>query len=165
LADASAETLERTTLGALRVGHAANLERAMPLGGRMGGHIVTGHVDGTVALYARKPLGDAVQLVFEFPREWARLIAVKGSICINGVSLTVNGIEGGRFDVVVVPHTREATSLDRLVVGHRVNIEVDVLARYVARMIDAASEGGVSAKEHEARDATLLGHLKKSGYV
>lgn len=140
--DASAETLARTTLGALPVGAELNLERATPLGGRMGGHLVTGHVDAVGTVLERVPVGDSAKLVFGFPPSLARLVAEKGSVAVNGVSLTVNGVGADRFDVVVIPHTRAVTTLDALTPGARVNLEADVLARYVlrARDVDAATD-------------------------
>jgi len=131
--DASSETLARTTLGELTLPAKVNLERATPLGGRMGGHIVTGHVDGTGVLLEREPVGEMSKLTFGYPPNLARFIAEKGSICVNGVSLTVNGVGSDRFDVVIIPHTAAVTSLGILSPGGKVNLEVDVLARYILR--------------------------------
>lgn len=139
--DASAETLARTTLGALALGAAVNLERATKLGERMGGHVVSGHVDGVATLVERCPLGEAIVLAFEVPAPLARFVAEKGSICVSGVSLTVNAVAGARFEVAIIPITRQVTNLDQLAVGAKVNVEVDLLARYVARALDAAREG------------------------
>ena len=166
-ADASAETLEKTTLGGLVAGTHVNLERAVPIGGRMGGHIVSGHVDGVGRIAEKTPVGGAVKVVFEVPHELARFIAQKGSICVSGVSLTVNNVTGNRFDVVLVPHTREKTSLDIQPVGARVNLEVDVLARYVARLLEvgrsptSAGEGADAA----ASDAAWTERLQRAGYL
>lgn len=160
-ADASAETLAKTTLGDLTAGAAVNLERAMAMGGRMGGHIVSGHVDGVGAIAAKAPLGLSVKVTFEVPAELARFIAPKGSICVNGVSLTVNHVEGNRFDVVLVPHTRDKTSLDALPLGARVNLEVDILARYVARLLEAGAPPASAA----ASDAAWTERLKRAGYL
>jgi riboflavin synthase len=161
--DASSETLARTTLGEIAPGDAVNLERAVPLGARMGGHIVSGHVDGTGRVVETKPLGAALEVTFEAPAELARFLAPKGSICVSGVSLTVNGVSGGgeraaRFDVVLVPHTREKTSLDGLRPGSKVNVEVDVLARYVARLLECGRDATSS-------DATLLEQLAKAKFI
>ena len=158
-ADASAETLEKTTLGGLQTGAHVNLERAMPLGGRMGGHIVSGHVDGVGTIHERSPLGAAVKVTFRVPADLARFIAQKGSICVSGVSLTVNNVVDDRFDVVLVPHTQEKTSLEGMAVGARVNIEVDLLARYVERLLHAGHSTTTST------DAALLATLGKSGYL
>lgn len=154
-ADCSAETLARTTLGALRTGSEVNLERALALGARLGGHIVTGHVDGVGALVARKPVGDAVAMTFELPKELARFVAEKGSITVGGVSLTVNGVSGLRFDVTIIPRTLRDTTLGALEPGGKVNLEVDVLARYVARLM-GADDGG---------DAAWMERLRRAGFV
>lgn len=159
--DASPETLARTTIGDLSPGGAVNLERAMRLGGRMGGHIVSGHVDGVGRVVERAALGNAVKMTFEVPPELARFVAPKGSIAVSGVSLTVNGVHGNRFDVALIPHTQERTSLHALPLQARVNLEVDVVARYVARLLDRAGDGPTS----HSNDATLLERLKSSGYV
>lgn len=134
-ADASAETLAKTTLGERRGGDPVHLERALRVGDRLGGHVVTGHVDGVGRLVERTGLGDSVKVVFEVPRELAPQLASKGSVAVDGVSLTVNGVAGNRFDVVLVPYTRRETSFDRRPTGSRVNIETDVLAKYVARLV------------------------------
>lgn len=167
-ADASAETLAKTTLGELSPGAHVNLERAVPIGGRMGGHIVSGHVDGVGRIADKTPVGGAVQVGFTVPRELVRYIAQKGSICVNGVSLTVNNVAEERFDVFLVPHTREKTSLDALPVGARVNLEVDVLARYVQRLLecgraDAATTG--TGASNESSDAAWTERLQRAGYL
>ncbi len=159
--DASVETLARTTMGGLTVGGHVNLERAMPLGGRMGGHIVSGHVDGVGEVVEKIPVGGAVKVVFGMPVELARFVAPKGSICVSGVSLTVNGAGDDRFDVVLVPHTRERTSLDALPIGARVNLEVDLLARYVARFLETGQKG---ARTEDA-DASMMTALGRGGYL
>lgn len=168
-ADASSETLAKTTLGELARGAHVNLERAVPIGGRMGGHIVSGHVDGVGRIVEKVPVGGAVKVVFEVPPELARYIAQKGSICVSGVSLTVNGVHGDRFDVVLVPHTRDKTSLDALPLGARVNLEVDVLARYVARLLEQQhgrpeSTAGTS-KDAASSDAAWSERLQRAGYL
>jgi riboflavin synthase len=133
--DASAETLARTTLGELAVGARVNLERSVRAGDRLGGHLVTGHVDAVGVLEARRPMGEAVHMSFGLPAELARLVAEKGSIAIGGVSMTVNAVRGLTFDVAVIPITQASTTLGALAVGDRVNLEVDLIARYVARMV------------------------------
>jgi riboflavin synthase len=158
-ADCSHETLARTTLGAVALGAGVNLERAVPLGGRMGGHIVSGHVDGEGTVEATQPIGDAVRVDFAAPPELARYVAEKGSICVNGVSLTVNSVSGPRFSVVVIPHTRENTTLGALASGSKVNLEVDVLARYVARLLEVGRAGPAS------NDATLMESLVRAGFT
>jgi riboflavin synthase len=167
-ADASTETLDKTTIGELAVGAHVNLERAVPLGGRMGGHIVSGHVDGVGRIVEKTPVGAAIKVVFEVPHALARFVAQKGSICVSGVSLTVNNVAGDRFDVVLVPHTRDKTSLDNLPVGARVNLEVDVLARYVARLLEAGRDAGGAGATGEgatASDAAWTERLKRAGYL
>jgi len=137
--DASSETLARTTLGALAPGSAVNLERSLRAGDRLGGHLVTGHVDGVGALAERTPVGEALALAFTMPAGIARFVAEKGSIAVNGVSLTVNAVRGDRFDVTIIPITLAKTNLGALAVGGAVNLEVDLVARYVARLV--APEG------------------------
>ncbi len=135
--DASAETLARTTLGALEVGSPVHLERALRAADRMGGHIVTGHVDGVGTLAERRAVGDAVWMAFRVPSELAKFIAEKGSIAVDGVSLTVNAVLGDRFEVTIIPHTLEKTTFGAIAPGSRVNLEVDLIARYVARFLSA----------------------------
>ncbi|MBP7608394.1 MAG: riboflavin synthase [Steroidobacteraceae bacterium] len=134
-ADVSRETLSLTTLGDWVVGSRVNLEKALLAGQALGGHYVTGHVDGVGQLVSRHDDARSVRMEFRVPPELARYIARKGSICIDGVSLTVNGARGDRFDVNLVPHTLEVTTLGGLQAGSRVNLEVDIIARYVERMM------------------------------
>jgi riboflavin synthase len=134
-ATASAETLSRTTLKDLNTGAGVHLERALRLEDRVGGHLVSGHVDGVGKTVSLNPLGDALRVTYQAPKELAPLIAPKGSISVDGVSLTVNGATGVQFDVVLVPFTREKTLLDKRKTGSPVNIEVDLLAKYVARLL------------------------------
>ena len=132
-ADVSAETLGVTT-GLDRPGE-VNLEKSLSLGGKLGGHLVTGHVDGVAEVTGK----DRTVVAFRMPASLAKYVAVKGSICIDGVSLTVNRVEGKVFEVNLIPHTLEATTLSRLAAGVRVNLEVDLIARYVERMLSQAS--------------------------
>jgi len=132
---ASAETLARSTLGAWRVGTPVNLERSLRLGDELGGHLVAGHVDGVGRLVSMREEGDSVRLVFEAPAALAPGIATKGSIAVDGVSLTVNEVTGARFGVNIITHTRAVTSLGSLKVGDPVNLELDLIARYVARLM------------------------------
>jgi riboflavin synthase len=132
---ASAETLSRSTLGAWRVGTPVNLERSLKLGDELGGHLVVGHVDGVGRLVSMREEGDSVRLVFEAPAALAPAIATKGSISVDGVSLTVNEVTGARFGVNIIAHTRAVTSLGSLGVGDPVNLELDLIARYVARLM------------------------------
>jgi riboflavin synthase len=132
--DASAETLEKTRLGDWREGTRVNLERSLRLGDEMGGHIVSGHVDGVARIARVAPQGDSLRLLFEAPEALARYVAPKGSVALNGTSLTVNEVEGVRFGVNLIPHTREVTTWGEAREGDRVNMEIDMLARYVARL-------------------------------
>ena len=134
-ATVSAETLTRTTLGRWRAGTPVNFERALKLGDELGGHIVTGHVDGVTELKSVGEEGDSLRLVFAVSEELARFIAAKGSVALDGVSLTVNDVTAGEFGVNLIPHTRKTTTLGALAPGDFVNLEIDPLARYVARLL------------------------------
>ncbi|NGY03485.1 riboflavin synthase [Solimonas terrae] len=140
VADLSAETLKLTTAGGWQSGAAVNLERALTPSKPLGGHMVVGHVDGTGTLLER--FGDArsTRMRFELPQGLARYVARKGSICIDGVSLTVNDVEGARFGVNIIPHTLTHTTLGRLQPGQVVNLEVDLLARYLERLLDSRND-------------------------
>ena len=139
-ADVSRETLSLTTLGQCQAGSRVNLEKALLAGQALGGHYVTGHVDGIGEVVSRHDDARSVRMEFRVPPELARYVARKGSICIDGVSLTVNGAQGDRFDVNLVPHTLEVTTLGLLQAGSRVNLEVDIIARYVERMMHPDAE-------------------------
>jgi len=132
----SEETLSKTTLGDWTTDTTVNFERALKVGDELGGHIVSGHVDGVGALVSQHGEGDSTRMNFEAPTELANFIATKGSITIDGVSLTVNDVDGPRFGVNIIPHTRDVTTLGRLQPGDRVNLEIDMLARYVARLLE-----------------------------
>jgi len=134
-ADCSAETLRCTTLGAAHAGDAVNLEKALTPSTPLGGHLVSGHVDGIATLAARTEVGGSLRLAFTVSAPLAKYIAVKGSICVNGVSLTVNAVDGACFEVNLVPHTLQETNLGGLAVGDAVNIEVDLVARYLERLL------------------------------
>lgn len=133
-ADASAETLSKTTLGDWTAGRRVNLERALKVGDELGGHIVTGHVDGVGEVAAARPEGDSLRVEIAAPEALAPFIASKGSIAVDGASLTVNEVAGGRFGVNLIAHTRAWTTFGAMAPGRRVNLEIDVLARYVARL-------------------------------
>ena len=137
-ADASAETLACTTLGRWRVGTRINLERSLRMGDELGGHIVSGHVDGIGEAVSATPENGSTRWIFRVPRHLARFIAVKGSVAVDGVSLTVNAVDGDTFGVNVIPHTAEVTTFGCLAPGDAVNIEIDMLARYVARLAETA---------------------------
>jgi riboflavin synthase len=132
---ASAETLSRTTLGAWREGASVNLERALRLGDELGGHVVSGHVDAVAEIVERRPEGDSLRFVFEVPAAYEPAVASKGSVALDGVSLTVNEVDGRRFGVNIIPHTQAKTTFGAARVGDRVNLEIDMLARYVARLL------------------------------
>jgi riboflavin synthase len=165
-ADVSQETLAKTSLGRLAVPARVNLERATKLGGRMGGHLVLGHVDATGTVTEVAPSGEATRMELEAPAELARLVAPKGSIAVDGTSLTVNSVRdlaGGavRFTVMLVPHTLGATTLSDLRPSSTVNLEVDVFARYVERQLTLLGKG----HEHDdASDDRLLEKLRRAGY-
>ena len=133
--DVSGETLSRTTLGGLKAGAAVNLEKALLPTTRLGGHLVSGHVDGIGKVLDRRQDARSVRFGVAVPRELGKYIAEKGSVCINGVSLTVNAVRDAEFEVNIVPHTLAETTLGELAPGHAVNIEVDLLARYLERLL------------------------------
>jgi riboflavin synthase len=137
-ADVSRETLDLTTLGTLRQGSAVNLEPALKVGEALGGHLVSGHIDGLATLVARHPDARSERYEFAVPRELARYVARKGSVCLDGVSLTVNEVAGTHFGVNLIPHTQQVTTLGGLAPGARVNLEVDLIARYVERLSNPA---------------------------
>ena len=141
-ADVSTETLARTTLGRRGPGHPVNLERALRAGATLGGHYVTGHIDGIACLLEAHEDARSQRLLFEVPPELARYLAPKGSVTLEGVSLTVNEVDGRRFGVNLIPHTRAATTLGRIAVGDEVNLEVDIIARYLERLINARALPG-----------------------
>ena len=133
---ASAETLSKTTIGGWTAGTPVNLERALKVGDELGGHMVSGHVDGVARVIETVPEGGSLRLVFDAPPALARAIAVKGSVAVDGVSLTVNHVDGAQFGVNIIPHTRRVTTLGSLAAGEIVNLEIDMLARYVARLLE-----------------------------
>jgi len=134
-AQASAETLARSSLGAWRVGTHINLERALKAGDELGGHLVAGHVDAVAEIVERRPEGDSQRFTFRVPEPYAALLAPKGSITLDGVSLTVNEVQGNRFGVNIIPHTLAETTFGAAMPGDKVNFELDTIARYVARLL------------------------------
>jgi len=134
-ADLSGETLARTSLGDLQVGDPVNLEPALAVGDRLGGHLVTGHVDGLAEVTAVTPAGESRVLRFRVPDELSRFVAEKGSVTLDGVSLTVNTVAANAFEVNLIPHTWQVTTLGHLGVGDHVNLEIDLLARYMDRLL------------------------------
>lgn len=141
--DVSVETLDVTTLKQLAVGDAVNLEPALRVGDALGGHLVSGHVDGIGKVIARGEDARSIRMTFEVPGGLSRYIAKKGSICVDGVSLTINEVSGNTFGLNIIPHTAEATTMGAYEVGTAVNIEVDLLARYIERMLGSEA-GGLS---------------------
>jgi len=156
-ADVSNETLSRTILKVATVGTPVNLELALTPSTRLGGHIVSGHVDGIGVVTEKRADGRSFRFEFKAPETIAKYIAEKGSICINGISLTVNDVDGARFGVNIVPHTLKETTLGDAVVGTQVNLEVDLLARYIERLI----KGDAAAKSHGGITEELL---QQSGF-
>ena len=138
--EVSDETLDKTTLGGWKTGDPVNLERAAKLGDEMGGHVVSGHVDGLGTVVSIEAVGGSHRVVVEAPAPLHRYIAAKGSITVDGVSLTVNAVEGRRFDLNIIPHTWTATTLGRLQPGDAVNLEIDMMARYLARWQETGQE-------------------------
>ena len=135
------EALRLTTAMGWKSGTRINLERALKIGDELGGHIVSGHVDGMAEIVERKEEGDAVRFTLEAPRELAKFIAPKGSVALDGTSLTVNKVEGTRFDVLLIHHSLTVTTWGERNVGDRINLEIDTMARYAARLVEAAKEG------------------------
>ncbi len=134
--DISAESVSKTNVGCWVVGGGLNLERALKVGDELGGHIVSGHVDGVAEIIAMEDEGDSTRFTFRAPDDLARFVAPKGSVALNGTSLTVNEVEGASFGVNIIPHTKTVTTWGAAAVGDPVNMEIDTLARYVARLAD-----------------------------
>ncbi len=153
--DVAAETLARTTAGSWQVGDPLNLERSLKIGDELGGHIVTGHVDGVATIVAREEVtgagewGPTARFEIEAPATLARFIAEKGSICLDGTSLTVNSVSGNRFSVLLIPHTLAVTSWGARKTGDKLNIEIDLMARYAARLVEAKAEEKTEEKAEE----------------
>lgn len=137
--DVAPETLRVTTAGDWQAGTYVNLERSLRVGDELGGHLVSGHVDGLATVLAREQFGEATLFAFAAPRHLAKFIAPKGSVALDGTSLTVNGVADDRFDCMLIPHTMKVTTWDRRRAGDRVHIEVDQIARYVARLAESAA--------------------------
>ncbi len=151
VADVSDETLTKTTLGAARQGTKVNLERALRLSDRLGGHMVTGHIEGMGRLLLRHPAGNSTVYQFQVPPSLMEYIVAKGSVAIDGISLTVAQIRGESFAAAVVPHTEEVTTLKDKAIGSAVNVEVDVMAKYVKRFVDLYSSTGDSPAAESRR--------------
>jgi riboflavin synthase len=136
--EASAETMSKTTLGAWTVGARVNLERSLKVGEEIGGHIVSGHVDGVGDVVSVAPEGDSTRIKIRVPKQLAKFIAAKGSIALDGCSLTVNEVDGATFGVNIIPHTAKVTTWGEIKAGDKVNVEIDMLARYLARLKEFA---------------------------
>ncbi len=157
-ADVSPETLERTTLGQLPAGARVNLERALRLGDRLGGHMVTGHVDGVGTVLRREKRGNAVFFEIEAPPSLLRYLVPKGSVAVDGISLTVNGVDERLFDLAIIPHSLAQTNLQFLDGGARVNLETDILGKYVERLLKRADQDPDGSR-------ISLEFLAKNGYL
>lgn len=147
------ETLKRTTMGGLQVGSLVNLERSVRLSDRLDGHLVQGHVDGVGAVVDRRDVGDNADFVIEMPDGLSRYVAEKGSVAVDGISLTVVNVSGNRFSVTIIPYTLKVTTMGRRQMGDAVNLEVDIVARYLERLIGGEGDG-----------ALTLEHVKSMGY-
>lgn len=158
--DASAETMKRTTLGQRRVGDGLHLERALAVGDRLGGHLVAGHVDAVGTVRARDKVGEALKVSFDAPPAVQKYLVEKGSIAIDGVSLTVNGVDERGFDVVLIPHTQSVVHLQDKPVGAAVNLEADLIGKYVERLL--AWRSGEESRLGQGVDLSLLA---KSGFL
>lgn len=159
-ADLSLETLKRTGFTQYQVGDSVNLEKAMLPSTRFGGHIVSGHVDEVGTIIERQPVGRAVEYWVQVPSHLSRYIAEKGSITIDGISLTVNDVRKDSFKITIVPHTSAETTVDSFVVGHKVNLEVDIIARYLERLIS-----GKTQDESTPESLITMDLLQKNGFA
>ncbi|PJC86501.1 riboflavin synthase [Vibrio sp. HA2012] len=157
-ADLSLETLKMTGFTQYKVGDKVNLEKAMLPTTRFGGHIVSGHVDGVGEIIERNPVGRAIEFWVQMPQELSRYVAQKGSVTVDGISLTVNGLRKNAFKLTIVPHTSEETTMDAFQVGRKVNLEVDVLARYLERLLQ-----GQTSAEPESR--LTMEFLQQNGFA
>jgi riboflavin synthase len=157
-ADCSAETLRRTTIGRWKAGTPVNLERALALGDRLGGHLVQGHVDGVGELLSRRREGESEMLRFSCPRELERHVAMKGSVAVSGVSLTIAGLGEGWFEIAVIPTTLAWTTLGTIAAGDPVNLETDMLAKYVERILSA------DPRDATGRRGRTVEGLRELGY-
>jgi riboflavin synthase len=143
--DAAPETLDVTTASEWDIGRRINLERPLKVGDELSGHMVSGHVDAVATIVRREDLGETTRFWFEVPGNLARLIAPKGSVALDGTSLTVNSVQGVRFDCLLIPHTLQVTNWNERKMGDRVNLEVDLIARYVARLAESAIHAAAAA--------------------
>jgi riboflavin synthase len=166
-ADVSVETIRHTSLGNLKTGAAVNLEKALTPTSRLGGHLVSGHVDGLATVLESFSDGRAIRFVIDAPAQLAKYIAAKGSVCIDGISLTVNEVDGTKFMLNIVPHTADQTTASTWRSGVKVNLEVDVIARYLERLLSGglASEGLASGERHDKESNITEGFLAQHGFL
>jgi len=157
--DLSDETMQSTTLGSAKPGDRVNLEPSLRADGKLGGHFVTGHVDGVGTIRAKMPVGDAMKIVIEAPPEVTAFLVGKGSVAVDGISLTVVDVAGDSFSVVIIPHTAKATTIGLKGSGERVNLEADIIGKYVARFVSGRSA------ERTGGDERLLQSMRKAGYL
>ncbi|MBZ2190210.1 riboflavin synthase [Alcanivorax sp. JB21] len=165
-ADVSGETLNKTSLGSLKTGSPVNLEKALTPTTRLGGHLVSGHVDGVGKVVSLRPDARSTRIDIQAPAELARYIAQKGSITVDGISLTVNSVDGAVFSLNIIPHTQDMTTIGNWKPGTQVNLEVDIIARYLERLLlgERAAEPGVGA-DHGATYGVTLGLLAEHGFL
>lgn len=161
--DVSPETLDKSTLGKAKVSDRVNLEQALRLGDRLGGHLVSGHIDGIGMVKAKQPMGNAILFSFDVPADMSRYIISKGSIAVDGISLTVNTCDQSSFQVSVIPHTAKATNLGFRKVGDMVNIETDMVGKYIERLTQKVSPQSSRAGSKDSSVDEML--LKKAGFM
>ncbi len=160
--DVAPETLSKSTFGQTKVGDRVNLERALSLGDRLGGHLVSGHVDGIGTVKAKRPAGNAMIFIFGVSEDIARYVIQKGSVAVDGISLTVNACQARAFEVSIIPHTTSITTLGFKNVGDLVNVEADMVGKYIERFTQHAAKGVQGPKNREAID---VGTLTKAGFM
>ncbi len=164
-ADVSLETVEKTTLGRVSTGSALNLERSLSLGQRLGGHLVSGHVDGLAVVVRTEAAGEALRAELAVAPAFKRFVAAKGSVVLDGVSLTVNALTDAGFEIMLIPHTLGVTNLKDLNVGRELNFEIDLLARYVVHYLESTREPAAGVSELASRDASLRAALERAGIL
>lgn len=162
-ADVSTETLSKTSLGLLKVGSSVNLEKALTLNTALGGHLVSGHIDGLATLIEMQQDARSTRYRFEIAPELQHYIAIKGSVTIDGTSLTVNNVNQNQFDVNIVPHTQQNTIFGCYKVGTKVNIEVDIIARYLERLI--TGKPSIDTADNQMSDHQIMATLTKTGFI